>query len=89
MNALNSEAERKDVVFRMDFDATQCRDFPPFTFFAWDAHQAEIDQIVSDVEDKTITLQDGHSKIKGIMEGYYGCPYPLDQPYLKCLEQVF
>ena len=77
MNALNSEAERKDVVFRMDFDATQCRDFLPFTFFAWDALQAEMDQIVSDVEDKTITLKDGHSKIKSIMEGYYGCPYPL------------
>ena len=78
MNALKSEAERKDVVFRMDFDTTQRRGFPPFTFFAWDEHQSEIDQIVSDVKDKTISLEDGHSKIKGIMEGYYGCPYPLD-----------
>ena len=43
ITTLKLEAERKDVVFRMDFDETQRKGFPPFTFFAWEEHRDEIE----------------------------------------------
>ena len=42
-NKLLAEAERKDTVFRLDYDVEQRRGFPPFTFFAWGEHKTEID----------------------------------------------
>ena len=44
------EAERKGVVFRMDYDETQRKGFPPFTFFAWEEHRDEIEEIISNLE---------------------------------------
>ena len=78
ITTLKLEAERKDVVFRMDYDETQRKGFPPFTFFAWEEHRDEIEEIVSNLEAGEINLEQGHDRIKNIMDRYYGCPYPLD-----------
>jgi hypothetical protein len=77
-NKLFAEAERKDTVFRLDFDAEQRRGFPPFTFFGWKEHEAEINDIILRIEDRQIALDEGHSLVKTLMEQYYGCPYPLE-----------
>ena len=77
-NKLLAEAERKDTVFRADFDAEQRRGFPPFTFFAWAEHEVEINDIIHRIEDRIISLEEGHVLVKNLMERYYGCPYPLD-----------
>lgn len=77
-NILRLAAERKDTVFRLDYDTEQRRGFPPFTFFAWGEHKAEIDQIVSEIEGGNISLDQGHERVKQLMERYYGCPYPID-----------
>ena len=78
ITALKLEAERKDVVFRMAYDETQRKGFPTFTFFVWEEHRDEIEEIVSNLEAGEINLEQGHDKIKNIMERYYGSPYPLD-----------
>ena len=76
-NKLLAEAKRKDTVFRSDFNAEQRRGFPPFTFFGWKEHEAEINDIVLRIEDRQISLEKGHVLVKSFMEQYYGCPYPL------------
>ena len=78
ITTLKLEAERKDVVFRMDYDETQPKGFPPFIFFAWEEHRDEIEEKVSNLEAGEINLEQGHDKIKNIMERHYGCTYPLD-----------
>jgi len=75
---LKLEAERKDTVFRSNYNAEQRRGFPPFTFSAWGEHKTEIDQIVSEIESGNIALDQGHDRVKHLMEKYYGCPYPID-----------
>ena len=77
-NKLFAEAERKDTVFRSDFDADQRKGFPPFTFFGWAEHEAEINKIILRIEDRQISLEEGHVLVKDLMEQYYGCPYSLD-----------
>ena len=77
-NKLFAEAERKDTVFRLDFDAEQRKGFPPFTFFGWTEHESEINVIILRIEDRQISLKEGHVLVKNLMEQYYGCPYPLD-----------
>ena len=77
-NKLLAEAERKDTVFRSDFNAEQRRGFPPFTVFGWTEHEAEITDISHRVEDHVISLEEGQAMVKNLMEQYYGCPYPLD-----------
>lgn len=75
---LLAEAERKDTVFRSDFGAAQRWGFPPFTFFGWAEHEAKINDIVLRIEDRQISLEEGHALVKNLMEQYYGCTYPLD-----------
>ena len=77
-NKLFAEAERKDTVFRLDFDAEQLRGFPPFTFVGWKEHEAEINDVILRIEDRQISLEEGHVLVKNLMEQYYGCPYPID-----------
>ena len=74
---LKLEAERKDVVFRMDFDETQRNGFAPLTFFAWEEHRDEIEEILSNLEAGAINLEQGHDRIKDIMGQCYDYPYPL------------
>ena len=78
LNKLLAEAERKDTVFRLDYDAEQRRGFPPFALFGWGEHRADIDHIVREIEDGSISLDQGHIRVKEMMEGYYGCPYPIN-----------
>lgn len=78
LKELKLEAERKDVVFRLDFDDTQRRSFPPFTFFAWHDYIDGINSIVSSLASGEINLEQGHIRIKKIKEQYYGCAYHLD-----------
>ena len=75
---LLAEAEREETVFRSDFGAAQGWGFPPFTFFGWAELEAKINDISHRVEDNIISLAEGHVLLKGLMEQYYGCPYPLD-----------
>jgi hypothetical protein len=73
-NTLLAEAERKDTAFRSDFNAEQRRGFPPFTFFGWKEHEAKINDIVLSIEDRQISLEEGHVLVKSFIEQYYGCP---------------
>ena len=43
-----------------------------------DGQNTEINDISHRVEDNIISLAEGHVLVKGLMEQYYGCPYPLD-----------
>ena len=78
-NQLIAEAERKDTVFRANFDAEQRREILPFTSWAvWNEHRKEIDQIIEDISLKQITADEGHEKVKQLMEAYYRSSYPLN-----------
>ena len=63
-NKLFAEAERKDTVFRSNFDAEQRMGFPPFTFFGWTEHEAEINDVILRIEDRQISLEEGHVLVK-------------------------
>ena len=77
-NQLIAEAERKDTVFRANFDAEQRREILPFTSWAvWNEHRKEINQIIEDISLKHISPDDGHEKIKQLMEAHYQSSYPL------------
>ena len=62
------EAERKDTVFRSDFGAEQRWGFPPFTFFGWAEHEAKINDTVLRIEDRQISLEEGHALVINLME---------------------
>lgn len=76
ISVLKAEAERKEVVFRRDFDETQRRGFPPFVFFAWETHIDEFENTAAELEAGEITLEEAHDRVGAVMEQYYGCPYP-------------
>lgn len=77
-NELIAEAERKDTVFRANFDAVQRRELLPFTsWVVWNEHRAEIDRIIENISLKHISAEDGHDKVKQLMETYYNSSYPL------------
>lgn len=77
-NQLIAEAERKDTAFRANFDAEQRREILPFTsWVVWNEHRKEIDQLIEKISLKRISADDGHDKVKQLMEAYYNSSYPI------------
>jgi len=78
LNRLLAEAERKDTVFRADFDKEQSQSFLPFGLGRYESMPL-IRQIATSIEDDQITLEEGHQQVMQIMETYYDRPYPLSR----------
>ncbi len=74
LDELLAEAERKDTVFRADFNQEQRRSFEPFGLGQF---MPQIIQIATSIEETKITLEEGHGQVMQIMESYYERPYPL------------
>ena len=78
LNRLLAEAERKDTVFRANFDTKQNQAFLPFGIGRYDS-MPQIKQIAESIENGQLTLEEGHQQVMRIMELYYKRPYPLSR----------